>query len=327
MTAEISGQPLDLAPQVLELVRFTGGVFIRSRFSEPWAYTAPPTLSVDGVLPAGEGGLVVFHIVAEGRCNLVLDDGSTQEMVAGDVLVMPYGDAHAMSSPSPGEPVSITTLLPPAPWTEFPEIVHGGDGDTTRIICGYLRGDALLFDPVLRALPSMFVVRPSGPQAAFVQASFEYALSATEPATAVGSNATDPRLMELLFGEALRIYLRDSDASLTGWLAALRDPVVGRALALLHAEPAREWTVPDLARAVAVSRTVLVDRFNEMLGVPPIRYLTEWRLNLAAGLLRTTDLTVAQIAGRVGYGAEDAFSRAFKRRFGAAPAHWRADAA
>lgn len=319
--------PLDLVPQVLELVRFTGGVFIRSRFQEPWAYTAPPTLSVDGVLPAGEGGLVVFHIVAEGRCNLELADGSTRELVGGDVLVMPYGDSHAMSSLQPCEPVSITTLLPQAPWQEFPEIVHGGDGETTRIICGYLRGDALLFDPVLRALPSMFVVRPSGPSAAFVQASFEYALAATEPATAVGGNSTDPRLMELLFGEALKIYLRDTDASLTGWLAGLRDPLVGRALALLHADPAKDWTVESLARSVAASRTVLVDRFNELLGQPPIRYLTEWRMNLAAGLLRTTDLTVAQVAARVGYGAEDAFSRAFKRRFGSAPARWRADAA
>ena len=130
----------------------------------------------------------------------------------------------------------------------------------------------------------------------------------------------------LLFTEVLRLYLRDrSDADLTGWLAALRDPVVGKALALLHADPAHDWTVSELSRAVAASRTVLVDGFVRLLGRPPIRYLTEWRLNLASGLLRSTDAGVGEIALTVGYTSEEAFSRAFKRAFGQAPAHWRAD--
>ncbi|MGZ4653290.1 helix-turn-helix domain-containing protein [Oryzihumus sp.] len=122
----------------------------------------------------------------------------------------------------------------------------------------------------------------------------------------------------------LRLYLHEQrQAELTGWLAALRDPVVGRALSLLHTDPARDWSVGELSRSVAVSRTVLLDRFQQLLGRPPIRYLTQWRLNLASGLLRTTGLGVAEVAGRVGYRSEEAFSRAFKRAFGAAPAHWR----
>jgi transcriptional regulator GlxA family with amidase domain len=124
--------------------------------------------------------------------------------------------------------------------------------------------------------------------------------------------------------EALRLYLEDSDDStLTGWLAALRDPLVGQAIALLHAEPARDWTVTELAQAVAASRSVLVERFNRLLGRPPIRYLTEWRLNLASGLLRTTERSVSEIAASVGYSSDEAFSRAFKRAFGQAPARWR----
>jgi transcriptional regulator GlxA family with amidase domain len=146
---------------------------------------------------------------------------------------------------------------------------------------------------------------------------------ADDPVIASGVNQ---RLPELLFTDVLRIYLKDSeDRELTGWLAALRDPVVGPALSLLNARPAYDWTVAELARAVATSKTVLIDRFNLLLGRPRIRYLTEWRLNLASGLLRTTGSGVAEIAGRVGYVSEEAFSRAFKRALGKSPANWRAE--
>jgi len=321
-----SRDPFEVVPQVLDLVRLSGAIFFRSDFRAPWAYTSPPTLELAGALPPGPGSLVMFHIVAEGRCWVALDDGVRHELSRGDVVVMPYGDAHSFGSPEPAEPVSITTLLPPKPWTEFPHIEHGGDGETTLVVCGYLRGDAVLFDPVLRALPSLFVVRPPpGPAAAWVKASVEYALLAAG-SPLHGASRRHQRLPELLFTEVLRLYLdgRD-DADLTGWLAALRDPVVGQALSLLHADPAHDWTVAELAKAVAASKTVLVDRFRQLLGRPPIRYLTEWRLNLASGLLRTTGLGVGEIGTKVGYRSEEAFSRAFKRALGKAPALWRAD--
>ena len=317
--------PFGVVRQVLDLVRLNGAIFFRADFHEPWAYTSPPTTELAGALPAGTGSLVMFHIVAEGGFSIEMADGTRHDVSRGDVVVMPYGDAHAMWSHDPADAVSITTLLPPPPWTEFPHLIYGGDGAHSMVVCGYLRGDAVLFDPVLRALPSLFVVRPpSGPAAAWVEASIQYALDSPWPTSGVGGSAQ--RLSELLFTEVLRLYLEQTDDhSVTGWLAALRDPVVGQALSLLHAEPARRWTVSALARAVMVSRTVLVDRFNDMLGRPPIRYLTEWRLSLASGLLRTTDLGVAEVGTRVGYTSEEAFSRAFKRALGQAPAHWRAE--
>lgn len=317
--------PFEIVPQVLDLVRLTGAIFFRSEFRSPWAYTSPPTLELAGALPPGTGSLVMFHIVAEGRCWVALEDGVRHELSRGDVVVMPYGDAHTWGSYDDAEPVSITTLLPPRPWTEFPHIEHGGSGEGTQVVCGYLRGDAVLFDPVLRALPPLFVVHPpDGPASSWVTASAEYALMAARMPHH-GESRTHQRLSELLFTEVLRLYLAENaDADLTGWLASLRDPVAGPALALLHASPAHDWTVAELAREVASSRTVLVDRFVQLLGRPPIRYLTEWRLNLASGLLRTTGLGVAEIATRVGYTSEEAFSRAFKRQLGKAPAHWRA---
>ena len=313
--------------EVLDLVRLNGAIFFRADFRAPWAYTSPPTRELAGALPASPGSLVIFHIVAEGGFLIEMADGTRRDVARGDVVVMPYGDAHAMRSHDLAVPVSITTLLPPPPWTAFPHLVYGGEGDHSMVVCGYLRGDAVLFDPVLRALPSLFVVRPpAGPAAAWVEASIHYALQSPWPTT--GGGGSDQRLSELLFTEVLRLYLEQSDdAELTGWLAALRDPVVGQALSLLHTDPARPWTVDGLARAVMVSRTVLVDRFNQMLGRPPIRYLTEWRISLASGLLRTTDLGVADIGARVGYTSEEAFSRAFKRALGQAPAYWRADRA
>ena len=316
--------PFALVPQVLDLVRLTGAIFFRSDFHAPWAYTSPPTLELAGALPSGAGSLVMFHIVVEGDCWSEMTDGVRHDLVPGDVVVLPYGDAHTFGSRIPAEPVSITTLMPEKPWTEFPYISYGGDGERTQMVCGFLRGDALLFDPVLRALPSVFVVHPPpGPAAAWVNASIEFALTSSHSSLGV---ARSNHLPQLLFTEVLRLYLLESgEAELTGWLAALRDPILGQALALLHGDPAHDWTVNELATSVAVSSTVLVERFHEFLGRPPIRYLTEWRLSLASGLLRTTGYGVGAIGARVGYNSEEAFSRAFKRALGKAPAHWRAD--
>ena len=316
----------EVVSQVLDLVRLSGAIFFRSDFRAPWSYTSPPTQELAGALPPGAGSLVMFHIVVEGRCWVAMDDGIRHDLSRGDVVVMPYGDAHSWGSDDPAEPVSIATLLPPPPWTEMPHLQYGGDGDETRVVCGYLLGDAVLFDPVLRALPSLFIVRPTGVAARWMKASIEFALTGRTAAVAPATR-TDQRLAESLFTEVLRLYLEEQDdPRVTGWLAALRDPVIGHALSLLHAEPTRDWTVGELARAVAVSRTVLVEGFVRLLGLPPIRYLTEWRLNLASGLLRTTASGVGEIALTVGYTSEEAFSRAFKRAFGQAPAHWRASA-
>jgi AraC-like DNA-binding protein len=315
--------PFAIVPPVLELVRLTGAIFFRSNFRSPWAYRSPPAAELAGALPPSAGSLVMFHIIAAGRCWVSLDGGDRREVSAGDVVVMPYADANTWGSFEPAEPVSITSLLPPPPWLEFPHLRYGGDGDETFVVCGYLHGDAVLFDPVLRALPALFVVRPpEGPAATWIRASVDYALAAAEAGPVAA--AADNRLPELLFSEVLRLYLEQGrDAQLTGWLAALRDPIVGPALALLHADPAHDWSIAELARAVPTSRTVLLERFGDLLGQPPIRYLTTWRLSLASGLLLTTSLSVGEIAAKVGYGSEEAFSRAFKRELGAAPAHWR----
>jgi AraC-like DNA-binding protein len=214
--------------------------------------------------------------------------------------------------------------LPAPPWTEFPSISYGGGGERTGIVCGYLHCDDALFDPVVRALPRLFKVTPGGPAATWVSASVQYALNASRGRVTAVSRDAAVHLPELLFREVLRLYLTSAAPQLSGWLAALRDPLVGPALSSLHRAPAARWTVEELAAQAACSRSTLQERFVRLLGVPPMQYVQEWRMQLAAGLLRNADLGVAAVALRVGYESEEAFSRAFKRGMGMPPAQWRA---
>ena len=169
----------------------------------------------------------------------------------------------------------------------------------------------------MRALPPVFVVRlPRGPAAGWVKASLDYAMTEAVPSSNRSPNVVATRLPALVLIEVLRTHLASAPAAERGWMAALHDPVLAPALALLHQEPQRQWTVAELATAVATSRSVLDDRFRQLLGQSPIRYLTAWRMHLAKEQLATTELLVSVIAQRVGYDSEEAFSRAFKRQQG-----------
>jgi AraC-like DNA-binding protein len=250
-------------------------------------------------------------------------DGEKHWADAGDVIVLPYGDQHQMGGIEDARPVPLLSILQPPPWREMPVIRHGLDGPQTNIVCGYLHTQDVLFDPRLRVFPPVFVVRPpDGPAADWVRANISYALERIVP-TRSGAAVMPARLPELLLIEVLHQHLASAPAVNHGWLAALRDPVVAPALALMHADPQLKWTVTDLARRTAVSRSLLDERFRNVLGLSPIRYLTDWRMHVARDLLATTDLSVLAIARRVGYEAEEAFSRAFKRSQGSSPSSWR----
>ena len=214
----------------------------------------------------------------------------------------------------------ISQLIDPPPWTSIPHIVHGLGGARSEVICGYLACDDRLFDPRMGVFPPVFVVTPpEGPVRSWVRASSDLVLQQT-------SQVTDDRIAaptdipQLLLREVLKLHLANAPATDTGWLAALHDPVVAPALAAIHGDPGRKWTLADLAREATVSSTVLDERFRSVLGLAPIRYLTGWRMHVAEDLLRTTTLPVAAIAPRVGYESEEAFSRAFKRDHGRRPA-------
>jgi AraC family transcriptional regulator, alkane utilization regulator len=309
---------LALIEEALRLVHLSSAVFLRGEFEAPWAFISLGPQEYAAALSPGAACLVLFHIVLEGSCWVRLESGEEVTVRAGEAVVLPYSDRHRMGSPGDSAPVPVAQLLPPLPWTTMPVMRLGSGGPPTRILCGYLRCEDLLFHPLLRALPALIHVQPaSTPASEWLRASARYALA--EAARGGGS----ARLPELLLVDCLRQYLQRLPASRTGWLAALREPVVGRALSLLHGAPAEPWTVAQLARRVAVSRSVLGERFAAVLGVPPMRYLAQWRLQLASHLLRSSSATLPSVAKRVGYDSEAAFSRAFKRELGLPPAAWR----
>jgi AraC-like DNA-binding protein len=319
--AEHPPTPLETALNTLQL---DGAIFFRSEFTEPWAFASPAAGGeMAQALRPGAERLIMFHIVARGSCWVAGPDGERHRAREGDVIVLPYGDPYEMGGAEAAGSVPIFSLLSPPPWRTLPVLRHGDGGDRTDVVCGYLHSSDPLFDPRMRAFPSVFVVRlPEGPAARWLRASIDYALAISS-----GTIASDPpstRLPELLLVEMLRLHLASTPASEHGWITALRDPALAPALALLHANPERDWTVSELAHESAVSRSLLDQRFREILGLSPIRYLAEWRMHVATELLASSALSVAQIARRVGYASQEAFSRAFKRRMGAAPTAWRA---
>jgi AraC-like DNA-binding protein len=312
--------PLDSA---LDGLRLEGALFFRGELTDPFEFESSPLTLADALVP-GADRLTLFHIVAAGACWIAVDDGVRYVAQAGDVIVLPYADRYVMGGGGAAERVSILTLLEPLPWARLPTLRHGGGGRRTEVVCGYLHSPDPLFDPAMRALPPLFVVRlRDSPAARWVRASIDYALADDALPSNMSTSATATRLPELVVSEVLRAHLATAPAIDRGWIAALRDPRLAPALAAMHTEPTRRWTVAALAASVGSSRSSLDDRFRLVLGQSPIRYLTAWRMHLASDLLTTTDLSVFTIARRVGYEAEEAFSRAFKRERGVSPSRWR----
>ena len=320
-------EPRSALGDALSRLRVQGAIFLRGEYSEGWAFESMPAADVAAILAPDAERLLLFHVVASGRCWIEPVGGERLWAGAGDVIVLPYGDAHRMGGVDEALCVSVSSLIEPQPWSEIPMIRYGQGGARTSVICGYLSSDDPLFDPQLRVFPPVFVVSPPpGAARDWVSASIEYALSQTAP-SASGRFESPPQLPELLLIEVLRLHLASAPTANRGWVRALRDPVLASVMALIHTAPDRKWTVAGLAGEVSVSASMLDERFREVLGLPPIRYLTGWRMHIARDLLATSPLGVAAIARRVGYDSEEAFSRAFKRAHGVAPSSWRTSAA
>jgi AraC-like DNA-binding protein len=304
-------------------LRLRGAIFLRGEYTEAWAYESLPPRDALAVLAPGAQRVALFHVIAAGRAWIEIDGSERHWASAGDVIVLPYGDAHRMGGAQPARCVAIGTLIDPPPWDRMPVIRHGQGGSRTEVVCGYLVCDDPLFDPRLRALPPVFVVQPpEGPAREWVRASITYAMQQT--ALVARDRIEAPtQIPELLLREVLKHHLATAPADETGWLHALRDPVLAPAMAAIHGSPEHKWNLVTLAREARVSVSSLSERFNEVLGLSPIRYLTGWRIHLAKDLMRSTDLGVAAVGRRVGYDSEEAFSRAFKRETGLAPRAWR----
>jgi AraC-like DNA-binding protein len=319
----------DALSDVLRAVRLTGAMFFLVDASSPWTIAVPDGATLaPAVLPQAQH-IISYHVVREGSCWGRLRDGPPVRLQAGDIMVFPRGDAYAMSlarglSGGPDEAEVLDFLRQMAAGRLPFTVVEGGGGaERLRLVCGFLGCDIRPFNPLLAALPALLRVRPpASPPADRLTQLLEFTVAeAREPRA--GGESVRLRLSELMFVEVVRRHLAALPAGQTGWLAGLRDPLIGRAVALLHDRPADAWTLPRLAQQVGLSRSTLADRFAQLIGLPPMQYLVRWRMQMAARLLSEGAAKVSAVALEVGYDSEAAFSRAFKRVAGVAPATWR----
>ena len=314
----------DVLSDVLRAVHLTGAVFFDFELSSPWVAEAPPVRDIAAAVMPGAQRVIEYHLIARGGCWANAIGQEPIRLGEGDLVVFPQGDAHVLSS-APGMRATPDLSLfarGPAPLPFVYEMGGGGE-ERTRVVCCFLGCDERPYNPLLAALPQSIHLSARGPRATvgWLGTLLNIAVAESGAARPGGENVLS-RLAELMFVEMIRQHLEALPESERGWLAGLRDPVVGQALAAMHGEPAAEWTVEGLARVAGVSRSVLAERFTEMAGQPPMQYLALWRAQLASRLLADGG-QIAEVAAAVGYDSEAAFSRAFKRLVGRAPGTWR----
>lgn len=314
----------DTLSDVLRAVRLTGAVFIDVNVRAPWATWAPASKHLIPLIMPDAQHLMSYHLVMEGECFAVQKDHDPVRLQTGDLIIFPHGNGHTMcTEPALRAPESFDVneldLSAPRPW----KISDGRDGgNRLKLFCGFLGCDVRPFNPLIAALPMR--IHCSGDPACKERLNHFYQMAVAESNGArMGGESVLAKLSELLFIELVRMYLESLPGEQTGWLAGLRDRHVGHALALLHAQPAKAWTLEDLSAEVGLSRSALADRFTGFVGLPPMHYLAKWRMQIASGLLTSGQANIARIAVDVGYDSEAAFSRAFKKIVGMPPAAWR----
>jgi AraC-like DNA-binding protein len=314
---------MDAFSEILGGVALKGALFFSAEFSAPWGISSPPSRSLAPVLAPGALHLVIYHFVIEGSGLLSLEDGTRIRLEAGDVIVMPHGDAHAMGSAEGTRDNETSAILEKLQSRDLKAMQAGGGGEITRFVCGYMTCDPLLCRPILHGLPPAFKVNLRTDRSGHWLENSILHLVEEAASGQAGSEAMLAKLSEALFVDTLRRYIAMLPEQETGWLAGARDPVVGRSLVLLHRRAQHPWTIAELAKEVGLSRSALAERFTRYLSEPPMAYLMRWRLQLAARALAATSRGVSEIAMDVGYESEAAFNRAFKREFGLPPARYR----
>jgi AraC-like DNA-binding protein len=313
----------DTLSDVLRAVRLQGAVYFFVDAAAPWVAQAPPAKAVAAAVMPGSEHVIEYHVITRGACWAGLLDGDAVKLEAGDVIVFPHGDAHVVWS-TPGmraEPDWEAYRRPGDEHLPFYYREGSETGDEIQLVCGFLGCDARPFNPLLSTLPAMIHVHGATDDSGLGQF-IRVAIHESSQKRA-GGECVLARLSELMFLEVVRRYLEALPEEQTGWLAGLRDRHVGRALSLLHGDPAHPWTLEALSQRVGLSRSALADRFTHFVGQPPMQYLASWRMQMAAGLLAGSHMSVAGVALAVGYDSEAAFSRAFKKAVGEPPAAWR----
>jgi len=313
---------MDTLSDVLQAVRLNGAIFFDVHAADPWVIETPAGQRIVGRMFPEAEHLICYHAVTRGSCWICLEGEPPLQLHKGDIVVIPHGDAHVLST-QPGMRGTQDLNRYQAPRDmELPVTIFTDQQaeESAGFVCGFLGCDARPYNPLLGALPRMFKVSDSvgGALSAYVQIAL-----AESKQPRPGGESVLGRLSELMFVDVIRRYLEELPSQRKDWLAALRNPQIGRALGEIHRNPGHDWTLESLAQQAAMSRSAFAEHFCQFVGTPPMQYLTNWRMQVAANQLRTTKDNVAAIAARVGYQSEFAFSRAFKKLVGSAPSEWR----
>lgn len=309
----------DTLSDVLRVLRLSGGMFFRVRLRAPYGITTLGSTTMLETFAPSAQHMLPFHLVTQGPIWIDVHGDDSVLLEKGDIIVFPHGAEHSLSDKPGTDPVPVTTLMDRVSGYP-PTLSYGGQGPEARALCGFFHCNGRLFNPLMNALPKVLVIRRDPVRTPWLVATIERTFDETLK-NRPGAAALIERLTGLLFLEVVQRHLEETARA--GWLAGLSDPVVGRVLGLIHANPSRDWTVSSLAHRSGVSRSVLADRFVETVGMSPIKYLTSWRMELAAIQLLEPGASLLDVAEDAGYESETSFSRAFKRHVGVPPGAWR----
>lgn len=314
---------MDALSDVLRIMRLKGGVFLHGEFHDPWCISVKVEPRSCSRYLGETAHVIPYHYVLEGRMQVRMDDGLAFEMEPGESVMFPRNDVHALGSDITRPPLPSRDYVKNPIEGGLASIAIGDGGAPTRIVCGFLGAEDIRGNPVVNALPAALRLQMrDGSAGDWIRSSFHHAAEQIA-AGHMGSEVALGKLSELLFVEAIQRYVQTLPEQQTGWLAGLKDPYVSRALALLHARIAAPWTVDALSREVGLSRSALAERFGAVLGMPPMQYLANWRIHVAAHELVSSGKSILHIAQEVGYDLEASFTRAFKRTMGTPPATFR----
>jgi AraC-like DNA-binding protein len=314
---------MDPYSEILSALKLQGAMFFRGEFTAPWFINAPPSAQLAAALSMEGTHVVNFHLLAEGQATVELLDGHTSSLVAGDIVIFPHGDPHFLSSTDGACRVENAAVAAKVRARDLSPLRCGGGGAAAKFVCGYMACDPFLCRSIVSGLPAVISVNiRSDAVGRWLETSLMHILDEVGSGQ-IGSEAVMAKLSEAMFIEALRLYAASLPQGQAGWLAAARDPAIGRALVLMQSDVARPWTIASMAVTIGLSRSTYVQRFSRLMAMPPMKYLARLRLHHAARALTTSALSVSNVALRVGYESEAAFNRAFSREIGMSPAKYR----
>ncbi len=300
--------PADPLGEALHFLRMNGAYYCRSELTAPWGLTLPP-------MP----GYLWFHVVTSGRFWLETGAQERDWIQLGDLALVPHGDGHVLRSEPGAAAPGILDLEREVVSDRYEILRHGAGGAPTGLICGAVRFAHPAAGNLIEILPkTIHIEASSSPRLEWMQSTLR--MMASEACELrPGGEAVITRLGDILVIQAIRAWIESDPAAHGGWLGALQDPQIGRAISHIHRDPARNWTVASLADELAMSRSAFAARFTELVGEPVMSYVAHWRMQLAVAALKDEGATVGQLADRLGYQSEAAFSRAFKRVIGVSP--------